>query len=1524
MWFLNRFEAGPDGAQSGSAAAAYNIHAAVRLSGLLDRQALQIAVGDVLDRHESLRTRFPAIAAWTLDPALGPAFQEILPTVRVLPDLTPVAVTEHDLSQRLSELVGVAFDVTAEAPFRAGLFEISPTEHVLALVVHHICADGFSMGPLTRDVMAAYGARVDGGEPAWQPLPVQYADYALWQRELLGDEADPDSVIAQQISFWRDTLRGLPEQLDLPADRPRPAVRSFAGDTVDLTIPAETHRALADLARTRGATLFMVVHAALAVLLARLSGTDDIAIGTPVAGRGERELDDLVGMFVNTLVFRTRLTADEPFTRLLARQRETDLRALAHADLPFERLVEVLDPVRSTARHPLFQVGLAFQNLSRTGLELPGLTVAGLAVDSGLSQFDLNLTLADSYGPADVPEGITGSFTYATDLFDRATVQGFAQRFLHLLDGIAAAPDTAVGDLELLLGTAERERILRRWNDTRYPLVPRTLLDDYRHAVAAYPERIAVIFEDTILTYREFDVRVNRLARLLISRGIGPESLVALAIRRSPELVIGMYAIVAAGGAWVPLDPDHPAERIGHVLDTARPACLLTTTRDGFGTDRDVPAIAIDTADLSGFAPEPVAATELRAPLRPQHPAYAIFTSGSTGRPKGVVVSHGAIHNQIAWLLDHYRLGADDVYLQKTATTFDVSLWGWFAPLRVGATLVVATPEGHRDPAYLAETIAAHRVTVTDFVPSMLTVFAGHAPAAALSTLRHIFVIGEALPPQTVTAMRAVSPARIHNLYGPTEAAVSITSWPATGADRTSVPIGAPQWNSQVYVLDSRLRPVPPGVVGDLYLAGDQLARGYVARPDLTADRFVADPFDAPGARMYRTGDLVLWRRREGRAVLDYVGRSDFQVKFRGQRIELGDIESALLTHPRVAQAVAVVQPSDLGDRLVAYVVPAPNTPLDTAEVLGTLARSLPAYMVPAAVVELAELPLNSSGKLDRRALPQPAFTRQRFRVPVTPVEQILAEVFAEILGLEPAGGGIGLDDDFFELGGNSILSVQLVSRAAAAGIRIGVREVFEYRTLAALAANVVLDDRPAPLLPAGPLLPIDPADRATWRQRHPNLSEVWPVTPAQADLLHRNRSGGTGPVRQAILTLHAVDAGRLHAAAGALLDRYANLRVVFATDIAGRPVQLVLDRVDVPWQTIDPTAPTHLAQLLADERTAAFSPAAPPIRFTLYRLPENEWTLTVTVHDLLADDWSMPLLLRDLMVLYAAHGDPTALPPLPSFRDHLALLTTADHESAKHAWAQAMSGRPHRTRLVPPGARREAAAGTRHLAIELGAGHARRLTAVAAELGVTTGTLLEAAWGIVLARGTGSNDVVFGRTMPGRPDELPGSESMVGAFAETVPARIRVDDRATVSDLLGALDRERRELARWRSPGLAGIRAAAGAEIEFDSLLVVESYPVEASAVLGAEVDGMSVTGVEIRRGPARPLTVTIAVDRMITFRFDYDPDAFAAADVEALAAQLVRTVAAVLRDPRGTVADLDTAGSAATPPSGRGDSEG
>ncbi|WP_446224337.1 amino acid adenylation domain-containing protein [Nocardia sp. IBHARD005] len=1102
MWFLNQFDPG---------SVAYNIPMAVRLHGAIDVEALRAAVADLVARHETLRTIYPE----TDD---GP-IQQILAETEATPRLEVHTIAPDQLTAAMHEFGSSGFDVRGQVPLRVALFELDADESVLAVVVHHIAGDGSSLTPLTRDLMLAYAARSAGSAPEWAPLTVQYADYALWQRALLGSEDDPQSLASAQLAYWRAALAGLPDQLDLPADRPRPAVQSFAGGRVPIEIDAETHRALLVLARKQGATLFMVVHTALAVTLARLAGTDDLAVGTPIAGRGEAALDDLIGMFVNTLVFRTTLASGESFTELLARQRDTDLQVFANADLPFERLVEAINPARSTARHPLFQVGLSFQNLSRTGLELGETAVEGVDVDLAVSQFDLHAIVADAYDSAGVAQGISGVFTYATDLFDASTAQTYADRFARVLIAIAAAPERPVDELDLL-SDAERERILHDWNATDYPCPSATLASLFADTAAADPDGVALIdAEGAQLTYRDLSARVNQLARYLITQGVGVEDRVALAMRRCTELVVAMYAVTQAGAAYVPVDPDQPADRIAHVLGTAAPACVLTTVRDGFAhtgvaeaTGASVPVIVIDTGsadradlfsetveiattaaisersaqyptdahpiDLSAVSTAPVAASERIGVLRPESTAYIIFTSGSTGTPKGVAVSHGAIVNQLLWKTAAFGLGRDDSVLLKTAATFDLSVWEFWSAAICGGRLVITAPDGHRDPAYLLRVLTAHAVTTLHVVPSMLDALLTESAGALPNSLRRVLAIGEALPASTVQRFLAASSAALHNLYGPTEAAVSITDHRVSTADRTTVPIGRPEWNSRVYVLDARLRPVPVGVAGELYLAGAQLARGYFARPDLTADRFVADPFagfgtsaDEPmakgrgphdpatstverpelgGARMYRTGDLVAWTA-DGE--LEYHGRTDFQVKIRGFRIELGEIEAALLAARQIAQA-AVIATTDpqLGDRLVAYIVPAHDRALTPADAKAAVAQVLPSYMVPSAFVVLDHLPLNANGKLDRAALPEPVLEPRRYRAPETAHEIAVAAVFTEVLGARNPG----LDDDFFALGGNSLLATRVVHHLREhTGVELSVAAFFADPTVAGLATGI-------------------------------------------------------------------------------------------------------------------------------------------------------------------------------------------------------------------------------------------------------------------------------------------------------------------------------------------------------------------------------------------------------------------------------------------------------------------------------------
>ncbi|WP_280300946.1 non-ribosomal peptide synthetase, partial [Nocardia abscessus] len=1532
MWFLNRFD--PDSAVD-------NIPAAVRLSGLLDRQALQIAVADVLARHESLRTFYPEVD--------GAAHQRTVATAKVIPDLTPVDVTEAELPERLAELIGTAFDVTAEVPFRARLFEISPTEHVLALVVHHISADGFSMGPLTRDVMTAYGARVDGGEPAWRPLEVQYADFALWQRQVLGAEDDPNSVISEQISFWSDTLRGLPEQLDLPADRPRPAVASGRGATHVFEIDAQTHAQLTELARTRGATLFMVAHTALAVLLARLSGEDDIAIGTPVAGRGERALDDLIGMFVNTLVLRTPIEPAATFTDLLRSVRATDIAAFGHADLPFERLVEILNPARSQARHPLFQVMLSFQNTGQNSLELPGLTVSGVDLPIDVAKFDLQLVLSErdaaeaAAGTGAAPAGIAAELIYATDLFDPATMAEFGRRFGQLLKAVAAQPDRPIGDIALL-DEQETAQALRGWNDTARDLGPATtLVEEFAAQAAATPDAVAVVDPATgtslahpspdhhpssgrsaTLTYAEFAARVRRLARRLIEAGVGPETLVALGMRRSVDLVVAAYAVHAAGGGYVPLDLDQPADRVHYVLDSADPVCVLTTARDAFdGAGRAT--LSIDELDLSGYPDAPVTDAERIAPLRPQHPAYVIFTSGSTGRPKGVAVPHAAVVNQIRWITGEYGIAAEDVVLFKTPATFDVSVWELFGPLSTGGRIVVASPDGHRDPQYLAEVIAAERVTMTSFVPSMLTVFAGGiapADAAALASLRTLFVAGEAFTADAVVAIRRVSDAALYNLYGPTEFTVHATHGPVAEQVDGAVPIGLPVWNAQAYVLDARLHPVPPNVAGELYLAGDQLARGYVGRADLTADRFVANPYGEPGARMYRTGDLVT---RDDTGAIEYLGRTDFQVKLRGLRIELGEIEAALTGHESVAQSVALVR-SDArtGDQLVGYVVPAGGATVDVEQLRAHLSALLPSYMVPAAIVVLDAMPLNPNGKLDRRALPEPVFEARAFRAPSTPVEEIVADVFAEVLGLAQAERAVGLDDDFFDLGGNSLIATQVVARLGAAlDTRIPVRVLFEAPTVAALAARVE-------------------AHQGTGRRRElvagPRPSKI-PLSLAQQRMWFLNRFDNQTAVNNIPLAVRltgTLDTEALRQAVADVVDRHEVLRTVYPETADGQGVQVVLP---AGHSAIDLT-PIEVSEAEISERiselvlTGFDVTAAVPVRAELFRIagsmdgsqPDTH-VLVFVVHHISGDGWSVRPLARDVMVAYSARsrGEAPAWAPLPvQYADYAlwqreTLGSEGDPGSliAQQVafWSDTLAGLPDQLDL-PSDRSRPAVASNRGGVYEfsLDAQLLRELNALARANGASLFMVVHAAFAALLARLSGSDDIAIGTAVAGRGEAV--LDDAIGMFVNTLVLRSAVDPAEPFTELVKRTkDTDLAAFAHADLPfeRLVEILNPARSQARHPLFQVMLSFQNTGEAAF--ELPGLEVAGVpldvvtakfDLHLNLADRFDAAGAVDGM-TAEFAYATDMFDADTIAGVAARLVRMLTAVVADPSVTIGDVE-----------------
>ncbi|NEB35576.1 non-ribosomal peptide synthetase [Streptomyces sp. SID14515] len=1023
LWFLNRFE-GPN--------AAYNIPLATRLLGDVDPAALQAALRDVVDRHESLRTVFPDTD--------GRPRQDILSSTATALELPVTVVSSEELDGAVGAAAREGFDLARDIPLRARLFRVSADEHVLLIVVHHIAGDGWSLTPLARDVATAYRARLSGAAPEWEPLPVQYADYTLWQRQVLGEESDPAGALAGQLDYWRAALADLPEEIPLPMDRPRPPVVDYRGRTIPLRLPAHIHQRVVDLAHACGASVFMVMQAAVAALLGKLGAGDDIPLGSVIAGRTDEALDDVVGFFVNTLVLRTDLSGNPSFRELVEQARATDLAAYAHQDVPFERLVEELNPVRSMARHPLFQVMLVFQNNATVQTEVPGARMIPYPTGTDVAKFDLSFQFGERLGPDGAPAGIEGSIEFALELFDPETVEALAVRLERFLDVVTADPARAVAGVDVLT-PQERRTILVEWNDTERPVEPVTLPGLFEAQVSRTPSAVAVDAGHLRLTYAELNERANRLAHALVERGVGPECVVALALPRSVDIAVAQLAVVKAGAAYLPVDPDYPAERIAYILDDAAPVLVITDTEhagrlpEGGGA----PRLLLDDADLSGHPTHNPA-----VPIHTAQPAYLIYTSGSTGRPKGVVVTHHGLASFAAVEVERFDVTGDSRVLQYASPSFDASVLEICMTYAAGATLVVPPP-GPLAGDVLAEVLLELEVTHALIPPAALA----SVPAGGFPAFRSLVVGGDATSAELVD--RWAPDRRMVNAYGPTESTVAATIGQPLTAGTGTPTIGRPVHNSRVYILDSGLSPVPAGVAGELYIAGAGLARGYLGRTPLTSERFVACPFGGPGERMYRTGDLARWTA-EGE--IRYLGRADNQVKIRGFRIELGEIESALLSHGRVAQAVVTVRAQQTGEpALVAYTVAGDEGAADQAELRRHLAASLPSYMVPAAFVRLDALPVTPNGKLDHKALPAPDLGELAgSRGPRAPREELLCGLFAEALGLER----VGIDGNFFELGGDSIVSLQLTSRIRSVlGVKISNRALFETPTVASLVESL-------------------------------------------------------------------------------------------------------------------------------------------------------------------------------------------------------------------------------------------------------------------------------------------------------------------------------------------------------------------------------------------------------------------------------------------------------------------------------------
>jgi amino acid adenylation domain-containing protein/non-ribosomal peptide synthase protein (TIGR01720 family) len=1029
QWFLWQLD--PQGV-------AYNLPLALRLQGRLDVEALARSFDSLIERHETLRTIFVQNGA------------VVVPVLQANAGVVLEAHALDDASQIAAQVEAEAhrpFDLKQDALLRAKLLRLADDDHVLILTQHHIVSDAWSMQVMVDELVELYAAYRDGRDVQLAALPIQYADYAHWQRQWM-DSGERE----RQLAYWTAQLGGEQPVLALPTDHPRPNVQSFVGATRSVTLPKPLLDSLKALAQREHSTLFMLLLASFQTLLHRYSGQRDIRVGVPIANRNRVETERLIGFFVNTQVLKADINGQGAFNELLAQVKQTALQAQAHQDLPFEQLVEALQPQRSLSHSPLFQVMFNHLSEGRKGVDiaLPGLTLSALAATGRTAQFDLSLETFES------DEQLIATLTYATDLFEPPSMVQLIGHWQNLLHAIVAEPESPIAALPMLAQT-QAQQVLDDWNRTeaRYPL-DLGVHQLIEMQVLRSPEAVALEFGDRQLNYAELDAIANQWAHRLIGLGVGTDVLVGVAAERSVEMVIGLLAVLKAGGAYVPLDPEYPRERLSYMMLDSGIGLLLTQPhlRDQLPVPDGVQILDLgaSVASFSTVAPD--------LDLDPQSLAYVIYTSGSTGQPKGAGNRHAALTNRLCWMQEAYGLSADDAVLQKTPFSFDVSVWEFFWPLMTGARLVVAAPDAHRDPAALVELINQRAVTTLHFVPSMLQAFLLDARASSCSSLRRVICSGEALPVEAQQQLfRQLPDAALYNLYGPTEAAIDVTHWQCVDEGRDSVPIGQPIANLATYILDADLQPLPVGVAGELYLGGEGLARGYHRRPALTAERFVANPHGA--GRLYRTGDLAR-HRRDG--VIEYLGRIDHQVKIRGLRIELGEIEARLLELPSVNEAVVVAQDGPTGKRLVAYAVPNDGLWLHAsaedqarhAAALGTrLARTLPDYMLPTQWVFLAHMPLSPNGKLDRKALPkvEAVAMRPAYRPPQSELEQQIAAIWQDTLHVEQ----VGLGDNFFDLGGHSLLATQTVSRInAQLGIDVALRLIFETPTLAEFAQAVL------------------------------------------------------------------------------------------------------------------------------------------------------------------------------------------------------------------------------------------------------------------------------------------------------------------------------------------------------------------------------------------------------------------------------------------------------------------------------------
>ncbi|MBW4678524.1 MAG: amino acid adenylation domain-containing protein [Microcoleus vaginatus WJT46-NPBG5] len=1222
LWFLDQLDPGNP---------TYNIPAAIRLTGKLNVAALEQSFNEVIKRHEVLRITFATVDEQPVQ-IIHPPGDFKLPVL----DLTTFQNQDSKIQSFIIEEAKRPFDLTKDSLLRVNLLHLNESEYVAVLTMHHIITDGWSMGIFIEEIATLYQAFSSGKFSPLPELPIQYPDFATWQREWLQGE-----VLEKQMAYWRRQLGGTLPVLDLPADRTRLAVQTFQGAQESFVVSKKLTEAIAELSRREGTTLFMTLLAAFKTLLYRYTGQTDILIGSPIANRNRAEIEKLIGFFVNTLVLRTGLTGNPTFRELLSRVREVALGAYAHQDVPFEKLVEELQPARNMSHTPLFQVMFVLQNAPISSLELAGLTLHPLEVKTTTAKFDLTLSMLNT------DQGLQGVFEYNTDLFDATTIKRIIGHFQTLLEGVVANPEQCLSELPLL--TQSERQQLQSWNENEADYPNETCIHHlFENQVQQTPDAVALVFEGKQLTYQELNAKANQLAHYLRSLGVGAEVLVGICVERSLEMVIGLLGILKAGGAYVPLDPAYPSERLAFMLEDSGVSVLLTQSHLVQSLPKhQADVVCLDTGWevlAQGCQENPVSG------VTAENLAYVIYTSGSTGKPKGVLLEHRGLCNLATAQQKLFDVRSDSRVLQFASFSFDASVSEIFMTLLAGATLVLGTRDSLLPGPALIELCKNQAITTVTLPPSVLAVL----PVEEFATLQTIIVAGEASSADL--AARWIPGRQFFNAYGPTETTVCATVAECFDSEKKP-PIGRPIANTQVYLLDAQMQPIPIGVPGELHIGGAGLSRGYLNRPELTAEKFIANPFSQDSnSRLYKTGDLA---RYLPDGTIEYLGRIDNQVKIRGFRIELGEIEADLSQHPDVEEAVVIAREDEPGEqRLVAYLVG--NEALKASELRSVLKEKLPEYMVPAAFVFLPSIPLTSNGKVDRRALPVPDSSRREltstFISPRNPIEEVISGIWAEVLHVDR----VGIHDNFFELGGHSLLATQVISRLREAlQIELPLRYLFESPTVAGLSERINAGNLSETGIQAPPLLPISRTKEVPLsfaQQRLWFLDQLDPGTPAYN-------------ISAAVHLKGELNVPALEKSFHEIINRHEVLRTSFAT-ANGQPVQIIHPNFDFTLSILDLTerqnSTSKLQNFILEEAQQPFDlTRLPLLRVKLLKLETKEWVVVLTMHHIVSDGWSMGVFVQELATLYKVFcaGNPSPVPVLP--------IQYADYALWQRQWLQ-------------------------------------------------------------------------------------------------------------------------------------------------------------------------------------------------------------------------------------------------------------